>query len=178
MQGFYRSKRSFIFGNLMQSLEKSFPRWLSNNFRVDSGYGEIISKLTQSMKKSFPRLLSLRRHILKIQSEFILNRLLSSITKKYFELSHLDKTHKEIHKKYFWETKIFALSFISYSVVSLHCKDAMPKIRRKYCQKRNWAAPVPISTFMYLWSIYIFPQSVCQFSVFCYRKLCGPILGL
>ncbi len=33
----------------------------------------------------------------------------------------------------------------------------------------------PISAFMCLWEIYIFPCSVC---LFCNRKICGPILGI
>ncbi len=36
-------------------------------------------------------------------------------------------------------------------------------------------ASVPISTFMCLWGIYIFPPSVC---LFYYRKMCGLILGI
>ncbi len=59
--------------------------------------------------------------------------------------------------------------------VTLPCKDTIPKIWNKYSQKRNCAASVPSSTFMYLSVIYILPPSVC---LFCCRKICGPILGV
>ncbi len=44
-----------------------------------------------------------------------------------------------------------------------HCKEPIQKILKKYYQKRNCAATVPISTLMCLWVIYIFPQSICLF---------------
>ncbi len=44
-----------------------------------------------------------------------------------------------------------------------HCKEPIPKIENKYSQERNFAATVPISTFVCLWAIYIFPPSICLF---------------
>ncbi len=61
------------------------------------------------------------------------------------------------------------------SVFTTHCKDTIPKMRKKYSQKRSCAATVPIPTFMCLWAIDIFPQSIC---LFCCKKICGQILGI
>ncbi len=54
-----------------------------------------------------------------------------------------------------------------HAIESAHCKEPIPKIRNKYSQKRNCATIVPISAFMRLWSIYIFPRSIY---LFCCRK--------
>ncbi len=37
------------------------------------------------------------------------------------------------------------------------------KIRFIYSQKWKWVALFPVSTFMFLWAIYLFPWSVCLF---------------
>jgi hypothetical protein len=46
----------------------------------------------------------------------------------------------------------------------------VPKIRNKYSQKWNCAALFPISTFLYLWAIYVFPRFV-HFEVQCCVRL-------
>jgi len=51
----------------------------------------------------------------------------------------------------------------------------IPKIWNKYSLRRNCAFSAPISTFMCLWALYIFPRSVC---LFCCKKICGPILRI
>jgi hypothetical protein len=50
---------------------------------------------------------------------------------------------------------------------NLHCKEKIHKFWNKYFQKRNIGVSFPISTFMGLWAIYIFPHSIC---LFCWRK--------
>ncbi len=54
---------------------------------------------------------------------------------------------------------------ITYSI--LYCTAKYPKIGNICSQKSNCAATVSISTFMCLWAINIFPQSIC---LFCRRK--------
>ncbi len=50
---------------------------------------------------------------------------------------------------------------------TVHCKDKISKFRNKYSQKRNIGVSVPISTYMRLWVIYIFPRPFC---LFCWRE--------
>ncbi len=56
----------------------------------------------------------------------------------------------------------FCTYYIQYTA-----KTKYRTFRNKYSQKKNIRVSVPISTFMRLWVIYIFPRSVC---LFCWRK--------
>ncbi len=57
-----------------------------------------------------------------------------------------------------------------------HCKDTVPKIGKRFSLKGNCAASVPISTFIYLWAIYIYPRSgsldiFCIWGIFWYSTV-------
>ena len=70
--------------------------------------------------------------------------------------------------------KSFIYSAQSEWDIKMLSQEPIPKIRNIYSQKRDGAASVPISTFMYLWAIYIFPRQV---RLFCCSKIGGPIVG-
>ncbi len=65
----------------------------------------------------------------------------------------------------FWY--IFGPFLYSFETPLWKCTANTPKMRNKYSKKWNYA----ISTFMYLWAIYIFTWSV---RLFCYNKIGQP----
>jgi hypothetical protein len=61
------------------------------------------------------------------------------------------------------------MSALKYPTIFLdiHCKDTIPKIWNKIFPERELCGHSPNFTFVCLWAIYIFPQSIC---LFCCRK--------
>ncbi len=66
--------------------------------------------------------------------------------------------------------------------IDVHCKYTHPmyvrtakKIRIMYSQKSNCEALFPISIFIHLWAIYIFPWSV---HLFCCSHISRPMVGI
>ncbi len=91
----------------------------------------------------------LTSRLLGLRSQVGLNRVLTS-----FSIIHISGDGQ-------WVRDRFLLT--NFILPSTHCKDKIPKFRNKYSQKGNIGVSVPISTFMRLWAIYIFPRSVCLF---------------
>jgi hypothetical protein len=77
---------------------------------------------------------------------------------------------RQVRKHFF----IYYIYILLWLVNVLHWKDTVPKIRNKYFQKWNCAASFQIPTSMYLWTIYIFPQSV---HLHCCSKIGGQIVN-
>ncbi len=77
---------------------------------------------------------------------------------------------------YFFPGKTANLYFIyNFCCKSYTAKTLYRKFETNIPRKWNCAASVPILRFMFLWAIYIFPQSVC---LFCFRKIGGLIVGI
>ncbi len=72
------------------------------------------------------------------------------------------------------ETFFFLPGKVSRKFFSKKC-HTVPKIRFMYSQKWNCPASFPIPTFMYMWAIYISPESVCLFNC---SKIGKPIRGI